>query len=253
MLSRHALLYPFKPGKAGEAERVFREGERPRLAAGAQTNLRSTTVFRKGDVVVRVFEIDGDLDAAVEHMVRASELSDVGEKLKPLLDDSVDLTTSDGLQSFFRDQMMSIVTDRPPREAPPEDPAIRAKLSRFALIYPFKPGKAEEAEPVYREGGRPPLGAGGGGTRMRSTTVFRKDNLVVRAFDIYGDLEEAIEHMARLTEIADVGTKLKGMLEDRIDLTTSEGVRQFFRDQMMDIVTDRPPVEESAEAGQGVS
>jgi predicted nucleotidyltransferase len=193
--------------------------------------------------VVRVFEIDGDLDAAVEHMVRASELSDVGQKLSGALDDTVDLTSSDGLRRFFRDQMMSIVTDRPPREEPPEDPEVRASLSRFALIYPFKPGKAAESEHVYQGGGRPPLAAGGQ-TKLRSTTVFRKGDLVVRAFDIYGDLEEAIEHMARLTEIADVGEKLKGKLDDRVDLTSPEGVRQFFRDQMMDVVTDRPPPEE---------
>lgn len=111
---RYALLYPFKPGKAAEAERVFREGARPPLSAGGDTKLRSTTVFRKGDVVVRVFEIYGDLDEAVEHMVRATELSDTGEKLKPLMDASVDLTTTEGLRRFFRDQLMEVVTDRPP-------------------------------------------------------------------------------------------------------------------------------------------
>ena len=243
MSNRYALLYPFKPGTAAGAEDAFRQGGRPPLAASGQTKLRSTTVFRKGDLVVRVFEIDGDLDAAVEHMVRASQLSAVGEALAPYLDESVDLTTPDGLAGFFREQMMDIVTDRPPREAPPDDPAVRAALSRFALAYPFKPGKAAEAESVFRQGGKPPLGAAGQ-TRLRSTTVFRKGDVVVRAFDIYGDLEAAIEHMARLTEVADVGERLKGLLEDRVDLTTPEGVRGFFREQMMDIVTDRPPVED---------
>jgi hypothetical protein len=116
VVKRFALLYPFKPGKAAEGEAAFREGGRPPLSAGGATKLRSTTVFRKGDVVVRVLEIEGDLDEAIEHMVRATELSNVGEALRPLLDDSVDLTTPDGLRRFFREQMMDIVTDRPPVE-----------------------------------------------------------------------------------------------------------------------------------------
>jgi len=62
--------------------------------------------------VVRTFEIEGDLDEAIEHMVIGSALSDLGARLKPLLDDSVDLTTPDGLRSFFRGNLMQIVTDR---------------------------------------------------------------------------------------------------------------------------------------------
>lgn len=114
MIRRYALLYPFRPGKAAEAAAAFQQGQRPPLAAGGATKLRSTTVFRKDDVVVRVFEIDGDLDEAIEHMARATELSNVGEALAPLLDESVDLRTPEGLREFFRSQMMEVVTDRPP-------------------------------------------------------------------------------------------------------------------------------------------
>jgi SchA/CurD like domain len=111
-VNRYGILYPFKPGTAAQADELFRGGGDPPPQAAAQTALRSTTVLRKGDVVVRVFEIEGSLEEAIEHMVRASALSDLGEKLKPLLDESVDLTSEEGLRRFFADQMMEVVTHR---------------------------------------------------------------------------------------------------------------------------------------------
>ena len=108
---RYALFYPFNPGRAAEAESLFQAGADPPPQAGG-TRLISTTVFRFGDTVVRTFEIEGNLDEAIEHMVIGSALSDLGARLKPLLDDSVDLTTPDGLRSFFRGNLMQIVTDR---------------------------------------------------------------------------------------------------------------------------------------------
>jgi hypothetical protein len=111
-MPRYALLYPFKPGKAAEAIKAFQEGGDPPPQAGATTRLRSTTVFRKGDVVIRIIEMDGDLEEAIEHLVRVSILFDVGKELKPLLDERVDLTTEAGLRRFFTDQMMEVITHR---------------------------------------------------------------------------------------------------------------------------------------------
>src|SRR5262249_44455498 len=53
---RYALLYPFKQGKAAEAEEVFKAGGDPPQRPGGQIKLVSTTVFRKDDVVIRLFE-----------------------------------------------------------------------------------------------------------------------------------------------------------------------------------------------------
>jgi len=129
---RYALLYPFKPGRAEDVDELFRGGGDPPPQAGGATRLLSTTVFRKGDTVVRVFEIAGDLDEAIEHMARAAELSDMGKSLGDRLDDSVDLTTSEGIRAFFHGQLMEIVVDRsgpphgvggPPPGGPPQGAA----------------------------------------------------------------------------------------------------------------------------------
>jgi hypothetical protein len=65
-----------------------------------------------GDTVVRTFEIDGSIEEAVENMVQAAELSDLGARLKPLMEEGVDPTTAEGLRRWFHSQMMEIVTDR---------------------------------------------------------------------------------------------------------------------------------------------
>jgi hypothetical protein len=116
-MSRYALLYPFKPGSAAEAEAIFREGGDPPSNPNAPVRLISTTVFRKGDVVVRVFDIEGSLEQAIEGLVRAAELMDVGRRLAPLLAAEADLTTTEGLRRFFTNQMMEVLTHREAAQA----------------------------------------------------------------------------------------------------------------------------------------
>lgn len=114
-MARYALLYPFKSGTGSAADQAFQMGGDPPPQAGG-TKLRSTTVFRKDDTVIRVFDIDGSLDEAIEHLVRASALMNVGERLGPMLDTDIDMTTEEGLRRWFSEQMMTVITHR---ELPP--------------------------------------------------------------------------------------------------------------------------------------
>jgi len=109
--TRHALLYPLRPSTGDAADAIFQAGGDPPPQAGA-TRLLSTTVFRHGDTVVRLFEITGDLDEAIGHLVRAAALQSAGRGLAEFLDDGIDLTGENGLRSFFHRQLMSVVTDR---------------------------------------------------------------------------------------------------------------------------------------------
>src|SRR5215204_2831270 len=110
-MARFALLYPFKEGSGPAADPIFQMGGDPPPAAGT-TRLKSTTVFRKDDTVVRVFEIDGTLEEAIDHLVRASALMNVGEQLGPLLDTEIDMTAEGGLRRWFGEQMMTVITHR---------------------------------------------------------------------------------------------------------------------------------------------
>jgi SchA/CurD like domain len=110
-ITRHALLYPLRRGTGGAADHVFQAGGDPPPQAGG-TRLHSTTVFRHEDTIVRLFEITGDLDEAIEHLVRATALQSAGQGLAEFLDAGVDLTSQDGLRTFVHEQLMSVVTDR---------------------------------------------------------------------------------------------------------------------------------------------
>jgi hypothetical protein len=103
--SLHALRYPIRPGMADVAEQVFRGSGDPPLRAGS-TRLLRTTVYRHGDVLVRVFAIDGDVGELVEGLARAVEVHDVGRRMGALFTGAYDFTTRDGLRAFFRDNLM---------------------------------------------------------------------------------------------------------------------------------------------------
>lgn len=110
-VTRHALLYPLRPGTGDAADATFQAGGDPPPQAGS-TRLHSTTVFRHGDTVVRMFEITGELDEAIGHLVRAAALQSAGRGLAEFIDGGIDLTGEDGLRAFFHRQLMSVVTDR---------------------------------------------------------------------------------------------------------------------------------------------
>ena len=95
-----------------EAEEIIKGGGDPPPQAATTTRLLSTTVFRKDNIVIRMFEIDGDINEAIEHMVKAAELTDAGKGLAPYLQEGHDLTNTEGLRAFFRNQMMELVTHR---------------------------------------------------------------------------------------------------------------------------------------------
>jgi hypothetical protein len=54
----------------------------------------------------------GDLDEAIEHLVRAAALHRAGAGLASFLSDGIDISDEDGLRDFFRRQLMTVVTDR---------------------------------------------------------------------------------------------------------------------------------------------
>jgi hypothetical protein len=110
-MARYALLYPIKTDKADIAEKVLAGSADPPLSAG-ETKLRNTSVFRQNDAIVRVMEIDGSLEDAVEMLSQATAVHDVGRHMARIFEGEYDFTTLDGLRQFFADNLMTTVTDR---------------------------------------------------------------------------------------------------------------------------------------------
>jgi hypothetical protein len=114
--TRHALRYPIVPGKADIATVVMRTAADPPLVMG-DTTLLSTSVFRKGDTIVRIFEIDGTVPELVAGLAESVQVADVGRAMANLFAGPYDFTTRAGLNHFFGDNLMTTVTDRTAAEA----------------------------------------------------------------------------------------------------------------------------------------
>jgi hypothetical protein len=108
---RIALRYPVLPGRGGDVAEVLRGG-RSLLGSEQTTVLASTTVFRHGDLVVRVADFVGDLEQAAAHLGRTVIGRPTTAELTRLLEPGWDLTTEAGFQRFFADQRLTPVTDR---------------------------------------------------------------------------------------------------------------------------------------------
>jgi hypothetical protein len=80
-------------------------------------------------------------------------------------------------------------------------------------------------------------------TRLLSTSVFMKDGLVVRMIEFEGDFARVMAHLSRDPSIQRVERELDGYLveEDRRDMSTPTGAREFFARAMMKTVTTRVP------------
>lgn len=230
-MERHGLTFTVQPGTEDKAAEILSDYPRPATRIDDDTRLLSTTVFMKGNVVVRVFDVEGPLEKVMGHLGRQPEIRDVEQRLNPLLEESRDLTSPDGARQFFRRAMMERLTHRVAENL------SRSGTPRYALLYPFLPGAGGQAGDLFQMGGDPPPQAGA--TRLLSTTVFRKEDLIVRVFEIDGDVAEAVEHLVRAAALFDLGRRLQPLLAGTVDLTNEEGLRRFFEDQMMTVLTHR--------------
>lgn len=231
-MERHALLFRVKPGTEDAVAAILAAYRRPPTEIDADTRLLGTTALMHANVVVRTMEIEGSLPKVAAHLARRPEIQAAERELNPYLELPRDLGNPQGAQAFFQRSAMRLVIHRGPPALAPGVP-----VTRHALLYPLRPGAGEEAEAVFVGGGDPPPQAGA--TRLLSTTVFRHADTVVRLFEIVGDLDEAIEHLVRATALKQAGKGLASYLADGIDISDEDGLRSFFGEQLMSVVTDR--------------
>jgi hypothetical protein len=111
-MERFALFFTIKPGKEKEVAEIFRNYGRPSAQASSETRLISTTVFMKGNIVVRVFDIDGKLEDAMAFLPQQEAIRKVEEKLNPLLEHPRDFAHPEDARRFFQQALMQRITHR---------------------------------------------------------------------------------------------------------------------------------------------
>lgn len=111
-MERFALLFTVKPGTEEQAANLFKTYGRPSAQASSNTKLVSTSVFMKGNIVIRIFDIEGSLDEAVAFLSQQQAIHELEEKLNPLLEHPRDFTDPEIAKRFFEQSLMTRLTHR---------------------------------------------------------------------------------------------------------------------------------------------
>ncbi|AUG78304.1 Putative polyketide-based spore pigment synthesis protein [Kitasatospora sp. MMS16-BH015] len=227
---RHALTFTVKPGSEPEVARILSGYSSPAARVDDHTRLLRTSLFLRGNRVVRSVEVEGDLAAALRHVAAQPEVRAVEEAINPYLEQHRDLADPESARAFFMRAALPAV-----HHTAAEQP--RGTVTRYALQYPVRPGcgaavaalLARQDALAVREGGHPFAGS----------TVFQREDTVVRVVDLTAEPEtvpalalgvvgpRAVAVLARLT--APVGH----------DLRTPAGLARFAADCSMALLTDR--------------
>ncbi|MER8041693.1 SchA/CurD-like domain-containing protein [Streptomyces sp. NPDC094032] len=180
-VARHALTFTVKPGSESKVAELLSAYESPNAQVDEATRLRRTSLFMHGNRVVRAVEVEGDLLAALRHVARQPEVRAVEEAINPYLEQDRDLTDPESARVFFTRAALPAVQHVVAARPAPEG------LRRHALYYPAKEGRGMELARLLA--GQDEAAAADPTSPVYSSTVFQRDDIVVRLVDSTGDLD----------------------------------------------------------------
>lgn len=111
-------------------------------------------------------------------------------------------------------------------------------MEQFALLFTVKPGAENEVAQIFQSYGRPAVEASST-TRLLGTSVFMKDNIVVRVFDIEGSVEEAAAFLSQQEAVRKVEERLNPLLEHPRNFLDEDEAKHFFERSLMTRLTHR--------------
>ncbi|WP_031157530.1 SchA/CurD-like domain-containing protein [Streptomyces erythrochromogenes] len=220
---RHALTFTVKPGSEKEVAAILSSYASPAARVDDHTRLCRTSLFMHGNRVVRTVEVQGDLMAALRHVSEQPEVRAVEEAINPYLEQDRDLGDPESARMFFMRAAVPAVH----HIAAPEPES--AEVQRHAIYYPAKPGcgqalarfLARQDEAAARRSTSP----------VRSSSIFQRDDIVVRLIDVRGPLKADPE------TVYGVSGPRKAAVLDR--LTLVPGGRTRSPHHTMNLITDR--------------
>ncbi|MFG3164350.1 SchA/CurD-like domain-containing protein [Streptomyces sp. NPDC048232] len=176
---RHALTFTVKPGSEETVAGILADYASPEPRVDDTTRLCRTSLFLHGNRVVRAIEVRGDLLAALRHVAAQPEVRAVEEALNPYLEQDRDLGDPESARVFYTRAALPAVHHVTAAE---RDPAAQ----RHALSYPARPGEGMRLAQLLAE--RDEAAADDPGSPVLSSTIFQRDEIVVRLVDVRGDL-----------------------------------------------------------------
>ncbi|MEU3730823.1 SchA/CurD-like domain-containing protein [Streptomyces sp. NPDC033538] len=231
---RHALTFTVKPGSEEAVAEVLADYASPEPRVDDTTRLCRTSLFLHGNRVVRAIEVRGDLLAALRHVAEQPEVRAVEEALNPYLEQDRDLGDPESARIFYTRAALPAVHHVTVGH---QDPAAR----RHALSYPARPGCGMRLARLLAE--RDEAAAQDPRGPVLCSTIFQRDDVVVRLVDVRGGLDAAGPavslglsdpgQVAELTTLLDGPAGTDGSAPAGGDLARAlEGAR-------MELVTDR--------------
>jgi heme-degrading monooxygenase HmoA len=225
---RHALTFTVKPGSERKVAELLANYKSPEARVDDTTRLCRTSLFMHGNRVVRAIEVRGDLLAALRHVARQPEIRAVEEAINPYLEQDRDLNDQESARVFFTRAALPAVHHVTAGQESEE-------AERHALFYPARPGMGMKlAELLSRQDER--AADDPRGPVLRST-VFERDDVVVRLIDVRGGLEAdpaVALGLADSAQVSELTTLLdEGAAEKDGDLTRLLSLTR------MDLITDR--------------
>ncbi|MFE2252428.1 TcmI family type II polyketide cyclase, partial [Streptomyces lavendulae] len=178
---RHALTFTVKPGSEEKVAQILSSYDSPQARVDDHTRLLRTSLFMYGNRVVRAVEVEGDLTAALRHVSEQPEVRAVEHAINPYLEQDRDLADPESARMFFMRAALPAVHHVAAQGQPPPE------VTRHALFYPAKPGcgplvarfLARQDETAAKLPTSPVL----------SSTIFQRDDVVVRLIDVHGPAE----------------------------------------------------------------
>ncbi|GGZ07797.1 TcmI family type II polyketide cyclase [Streptomyces nitrosporeus] len=229
---RHALTFTVKPGTEDIVAKILADYDSPQARVDENTRLRRTSLFMHGNRVVRAVEVEGDLMAALRHVSRQPEVRAVEEAINPYLEQDRDLADPDSARMFFT------------RAALPTVHHVKAgrhtaeELERHALFYQAKEGCGMALARLLA--GQDEEAAEDIAGPIESSTIFQRDDVVVRLLEVSGPLD------AQPAQALGIGGARKAAVFGRLLEgganglpTTDPEAARFLSQAEMTLVTDR--------------
>lgn len=171
----HALTFTVKPGSEKKVADILSSYASPAAQVDDHTRLCRTSLFMHGNRVVRTVEVQGDLMAALRHVSEQPEVRAVEEAINPYLELDRDLSDHESARMFFMRAALPAVHHIAAhgRES--------AEVRRHALFYPAKPGCGPALARFLSQ--QDEASAQHAASPVRSSSIFQRDDIVVRLFD----------------------------------------------------------------------
>jgi heme-degrading monooxygenase HmoA len=230
---RHALTFTVKPGSEEIVAKILADYASPEPQVDDTTRLCRTSLFMHGNRVVRAIEVRGDLLAALRHVARQPEVRAVEEAINPHLEQDRDLNDPESARVFFTRAALPAV-----HHVTAERQDTQAE--RYALYYPARPDRGMKlAELLARQD---EAAADDPRSPVLRSTIFQRDDVVVRLIDVCGGLDAADPVQA--LGLADPGqvaelTTLQDAVDADASATKDARLTRFLERARMDLVTDR--------------